>query len=130
LSVGKTYYFAVTAYNDKGAESEYSSEVSVTPADETPPAAPIGLTQDGACEETLSISWNANTDDAIGYKIYYGVLSGQYGDFYDVKDATSASLTGLTNGQTYYVAVTAYDNYGNESGYSDELTVEILPNCP
>ena len=129
LTVGKTYYFAVTAYDSKGAESEYSNEVSITPKDATPPAAPAGLTKDYACEGKASIFWTANTDDTVGYKVYYGVSSGQYGDSYDVKGATSASLTGLTDGQTYYIAVTAYDSYGNESGYSNELEVEVLPSC-
>ncbi len=129
LIIGKTYYFAVTAYDNTGAESKYSNEASITPKDTTPPAPPAGLAEDSACEGKISISWDANTDDAVGYKVYYGVLSGQYGDSYDVKGATSASLTGLTDGQTYYIAVTAYDSYNNESVHSNELEIKILPSC-
>ena len=42
----------------------------------------------------------------------------------DVDFDTSAVLTRLTPGETYYTAVVAYDLSGNESPLSPELSVE------
>ncbi len=36
--------------------------------------------------------------------------------------ATAYDLTGLTEGQTYYIAVTAYNTSNGESGYSSEVS--------
>ncbi|MFH1233538.1 MAG: IPT/TIG domain-containing protein [Patescibacteria group bacterium] len=63
---------------------------------------------------------------ASGYKLYYGKASGKYDKYDDVATSTSPLLiiTGLTNGQTYYFAVTAYyKSTGAESGYSNEVSV-------
>jgi hypothetical protein len=66
-----------------------------------------------------------NTDgtpltDLAGYKIYYGTTSGTYTTSIDVGNVTNYTLTGLTPGLTYYIAVTAYDKARDESGYSNE----------
>ena len=67
-------------------------------------------------------SW-ATVTGATGYKLYYGIASNKYDNFIDV-DATSRLITGLTNGKTYYFAVTAvYKDKGTESAYSNEQVV-------
>jgi len=40
----------------------------------------------------------------------------------DVGNITTYTLTGLTQGQTYFIALTAYDTSHNESGYSNEVS--------
>jgi len=119
LTNNVTYYLAVTAYYENEAESGYSNEVVVMPTDATAPAVPAGLTA-VAGDSQVELSWTANTDDTIGYKVYYGTTAGVYGDASDLVDATQAIITGLTNGVTYYFAVTALDIYENESGYATE----------
>ena len=85
----------------------------------------------GGTDGTLSLSWVApttNSDgtaltaltDLAGYKVYYGTASGVYGTPTDAGNVTTYSLTGLTKGTTYYVAVTAYDTSNNESVKSTE----------
>mgnify|MGYP001582576303 CR=1 FL=1 len=44
LTEQKTYYFAVTAYDTAGNQSGFSNEASGTVPDQTPPAAPTGMT--------------------------------------------------------------------------------------
>ena len=79
-----------------------------------------------AMTASILVSWNENQEsDLQGYKVYCGTQSHQYGVPADVGDTTSYQIDGLDNGDTYYVAVTAYDTSGNESDYSDEASVYI-----
>ena len=57
-----------------------------------------------------------------GYRIYSGTASKQYTNKVDVGNLTSYTLNSLTDGATYYFAITAYDTLGNESSYSNELS--------
>jgi hypothetical protein len=84
------------------------------------------LVYDGA----VMLSWDVATDDTevVGYKIYSGpepvtVDEGEYSnDVIDAGDVIEYLVDGLTNGETVYFAVTAYDAAGNESeSYSNEV---------
>jgi PKD repeat protein len=69
---------------------------------------------------------NANgtaLNDLAGYKVYHGSSSRQYTASVDVGNVTSYTLSGLTSGRLYYIAVTASDTSGNESVYSAEIPV-------
>lgn len=73
----------------------------------------------------LKLAWNANAEsDLAGYKVYYGTGSRTYGSPINVGNVTTYTLTGLIAGQTYYIAVTAFDTAVpvNESGYSNEVS--------
>ena len=76
--------------------------------------------------EARSIEWDANTDDAVGYKIYYGDSSGNYQHVVDVGNKTTyllSDLPDLPDNQVNYFALKAYDTSGNESvNFSDEVT--------
>lgn len=76
------------------------------------------------------LSWDAPTTnmdgtpltDLMGYKIYCGNTTGNYTIIRDVSNVTQYLLTNLfTAGGVYYCAVTAYDSFGNESDYSNEV---------
>ncbi len=74
---------------------------------------------------SVLVSWNANTEsDLAGYYLYYGSQSGTYTTKTDVGKVTSYEL-GAQSGTTYYLAITAYDTSGNESGYSSEVSVYV-----
>jgi hypothetical protein len=76
----------------------------------------------GAYGAELSLAWDANTEpDLAGYNIYYGTASGDYSHSIDVGNTTEYTVVDLDDGGTYYLAATAYDRDGNESGYSEEL---------
>ncbi|MBI4594904.1 MAG: fibronectin type III domain-containing protein [Candidatus Tectomicrobia bacterium] len=71
----------------------------------------------------IKLAWVPDTiSDLSGYKIYYGTAPRVYGAALDVGNVTSYTLIGLSPGQVYYVAATAYDSYGNESDYSNEVS--------
>ena len=65
-----------------------------------------------------------------GYRIYYGIASKTYlqpvGQGLVVGNVTTYTLSGLDPATTYYFAVTAYDQSGNESVLSNEA-VKTLP---
>jgi fibronectin type 3 domain-containing protein len=84
----------------------------------------------GGAEGKIGLTWDASTDQRVtGYLVYYGMASGNYEYRADAKMGTPVSgggisytLTGLTSGQTYYIAVTAYDNDQDESDLSNEVS--------
>jgi hypothetical protein len=121
LTVGKTYYFNITATYPNAVESAYLGEKSIEVKDITAPAAPANLEITKSCQGEIDIKWDANSaaDEVTGYKVYYGAISGQYGGVEDAGDALEAALTGLTNGNTYYIAVSAYDSAVNESAKAE-----------
>ncbi len=123
VTAGTTYYYVVVTIYDGQSESAYSLEVSATPGDFTPPAAPtnlVGTPTDGGA----NLSWDANGEfDFDEYVIYRGTTSGGPYTELDRDDATSWADGGLTNGTTYYYVITAVDTSGNESGDSNEVAV-------
>jgi hypothetical protein len=79
---------------------------------------------------TINLAWDAPTTnvdgspltDLAGYKVNVGTAPRTYNGSIDVGNVTAYPLTGLPTGQTYYIAVTAYDTSGNESTYSNEVS--------
>ncbi|MBE9471452.1 MAG: fibronectin type III domain-containing protein [Chloroflexi bacterium] len=100
------------------------------PSPDAPFPPPIGLTADFQ-DSSVILSWDAHPSFTTGwgYKVYYDTDSSlppyegtglNEGDSpIDVGDDTSYTLTGLDPSQDYYFAVTAYDNEGHESWYSN-----------
>ena len=88
----------------------------------------IAAIEDIGGTNSLMVSWTAPTtnedgsalDDLAGYKVYYGNSSGSYSNVIDVGSFTNAEIDDLAPG-TYYLAVTAYDIFGNESNFSEEI---------
>ena len=73
-------------------------------------------------------TWDANSEsDLAGYKIYYGTQTGNYTLSVDVGNATSITIPIQDTNKTYFFAITAYDIAGNESGFSQEVSLFIPP---
>ena len=74
----------------------------------------------------INVAWDANSEtDIAGYKLHYGTTSGNYEYSVDVGNTTSCSISGLTEGTTYYLAATAYNTNNDESSFSDELVYSV-----
>lgn len=71
-----------------------------------------------------SFAWSASTGTSIptGYKVCYGTVSGSYSTCTDFSLTLAGTVTGLTEGVTYYFVVIAY-NGGGDSAPSIERTV-------
>jgi hypothetical protein len=70
----------------------------------------------------LTLAWDASAG-ATGYIIHYGIASRNYSATVNVIDGntTTAALSALDPAKVYYMAVTAYDDAGNESDFSNEI---------
>ena len=74
-----------------------------------------------ALADHLDLAWDPNSEpDLAGYIVYYGTSPQNYTDWVDVGSATSTRITGLSEDTEYFLSLTAYDVFGNESDFSDE----------
>lgn len=88
-------------------------------SDTQAPTAPGGLTSTGKTSSSVSLSWNAATDNVgvTGYDVYSGsarVLT---------VSGTSATVSGLSASTAYTFTVRARDAAGNTSGASNSVSV-------
>ena len=75
---------------------------------------------------SVSIEWDPSpSSNVAGYTIYYGPASRGYTGTVDVGLALRGEVQGIgTNGNAYF-AITAYNEYGNESEYSEEAVWDV-----
>jgi fibronectin type 3 domain-containing protein len=120
---GVTYYFVVRAYGGSGQESDPSSQASYAVPPLDPPGAITSIRQ---TDQGVALSWTPSPGAAVtGYNIYYGPYSGYYISVISVSGTNEATIYGLEAGTTYYFAVTAYDNSGQESIPSGEASYTL-----
>ncbi|SEE11299.1 discoidin domain-containing protein [Streptomyces sp. Ag109_O5-10] len=95
--------------------------------DTTPPAAPGGLTVTGHTGGSVSLAWNASTDNVgvTGYRILR--VSGSTSTQAGTTGATPFTVTGLAASTAYTFAVVALDAAGNVSQPSNQVTVTTEP---
>jgi sulfur relay (sulfurtransferase) complex TusBCD TusD component (DsrE family) len=75
---------------------------------------------------SVTLAWSASPDPSVaGYTLYYGTNSGVYPNSLNVGSQTSATLTGLQAGTTYYITVVAYNGAGLESTPSNEVGYQV-----
>lgn len=122
LTAGQSYYYKVRAKNAIGW-GPFTSVVSAQVIGE-PPGVPINVAAvsgDGWVRITWSPPANSINSPVNEYKIYRGTVVNDVGTvaFTQVSGSTlTYNNTGVTNGQTYYYALTASNAWGS-SGLSD-----------
>jgi hypothetical protein len=128
LTNGTAYYFLLTEVNSDG-ESAASTAVNATPTAKAPPAAPTGLSAvAGDLQATVSWTLVPNTDS---YNIYWSTTDGVTpATGTQIAGATTPyTMTGLTDGSTYYFVVTAVNGNG-ESAQSSEVNCTPMQPVP
>jgi hypothetical protein len=70
----------------------------------------------------VTLAWDSNKEPNVsGYMIYYGKVSRNYTHIVDPGNDTQHTIADLDDGARYYFAVTALNEDGFESDYSEEL---------
>ncbi|MEZ4268348.1 MAG: hypothetical protein R3F39_18440 [Myxococcota bacterium] len=129
LPTGETFTFAITAVDLSGTHSEPLSSAPVALSDEWPPVWPLPFLgvayppSDATHPPSVTLDWPPAWDD-VGVLRYHVTLDGEPVSGDGIAQ-TSFTLTGLSAGQSYAVAVTAEDSAGNTG--ADPITANFTP---
>lgn len=98
-------------------------------AEAAAPSQVTGLKQVGDSSSKIAISWNIPGGDAHGYLVEWCQSKSFSGATYGVGQTmqSSAGISGLKAGSSYYVRVRAFDSYGNLSMPSGILETVTAP---
>jgi Raf kinase inhibitor-like YbhB/YbcL family protein len=126
LTPNTTYVLTVLAYDATGNNSPASNNLQITtpPSNDTePPTVPANLHATNVGATSVTLAWNASTDNigVTGYRVFRNGTQ-----FADVPDLT-ATDTGLTPDTTYNYTALAYDANNNTSAQSTAVPVKTLP---
>lgn len=74
----------------------------------------------------VTLEWDATQEPSVkGYMVHYGTVSGHYSRTVDAGNATHTGVPDLVTGFTYYLTVTAYNEAGLESEFSNEIVLTV-----
>jgi|GEM_PF-1872418 len=143
---GTTYYFAIVAVDDSNNKGSWSTSgvntANYAPAQNLVPPPPTNISFYAASNKII-LSWTKpSVPDINHFKVYYdtdspnppyngtGATDGP--SPINVGNVDSYILSGLTNGVTYYIAITCVDNTNLESSYSTVISTTpfVRPNLP
>jgi hypothetical protein len=72
---------------------------------------------------TLKLAWDPGSGATpAGYVVWYGTSPGYYSQAVNVGSTTSYAISGLSSATKYHFVVQAYNEYGDFSGISAEVT--------
>lgn len=124
LTPNTAYTYTVGAYDAAANDSAQSSGLPIsTLADTLPPSVPANVHQTGQSTNSVTIAWNASTDNVAvtSYDIFRNGLQ--------VSNQTGTTFTdsGLAVYSGYSYNVIARDGAGNTSGLSTTLVASTAP---
>jgi hypothetical protein len=76
-------------------------------------------------QSRVTLAWDPSPGTITGYRLYQGSANQTYTNVIDVGTNTSATVSNLSSGATYFFAVTAYDSNGSESDFSNQITYQV-----
>ena len=132
LTNGQTYTFRVRAVNSAGASAASASSASVTPA--TVPGAPTNLGATGG-DEQVDLSWTAPASNGGARILRYEYELDFSGTWISTGGiATSHTVTGLTNDQSYTFRVRAVNRVGESAASGSQSATAtatlVAPDTP
>jgi spore germination protein YaaH len=120
LTPGVKYYVAIRSFDEKENPSDLSNIVSAETIDNIPPKVPTSL-EILSGDKTLYLKWQKNSDrDLAGYNIFWQQGKSYYQEATVGADITTYTLANLENNYDYHIAISAFDDKGNESAKSEE----------
>ncbi len=106
LSAGKKYWFRVRAYNSLDT-SEWSNVDNAT-TKENKPSAPSGLTATAVSNDQINLSWNDNSGNEDGFRIYRSTDGTSFTLIKTVgTNVKTYNNTGLASNRRYWYKVAA-----------------------
>src|SRR5215217_3302378 len=96
---------------------------SAAARDRTPPRTPTNVRVVAVTEDTITIAWNASTDNSGTIHAYIA------GGIYHAGDSTTKTFTGLVPNSTQTYRVQAMDPSGNLSPLSEPVTATTAPDA-
>ncbi|CAL2105989.1 exported hypothetical protein [Tenacibaculum sp. 190524A02b] len=120
LTANTSYTFFIRAKDAAGNTSTPSSTVNATTtssSDNQAPSAPSNLRTSNITETSLTLNWNASTDNVgvTGYEVYQGSSK------LTTINAITYNVTGLSENTSYTFSVRAKDAAGNTSAASNTV---------
>ncbi|WP_051963008.1 fibronectin type III domain-containing protein [Mesoaciditoga lauensis] len=133
LSPNTMYYYKVRAHND-GGYSNFSNVISQKTKDVSP-IAPSNLYVSSYSTNTITLSWNDNSNNETGFEIWRSLDGYSFSKIKDLSaNTTSYTDIGLSPDTTYYYKVRAYNDVGYSSysnmAYQTTDTVITIPTAP
>jgi fibronectin type 3 domain-containing protein len=119
LADGAKYYYRLTAFNNKGIESDFSSTLKGSTI-----SRPSGLQAVGDMIREIHLQWHATPFSGVkGYRLYRSTSpKGTFeriGELDSPKKDSYVDEQNLDDAVTYYYRLTVYDKEGRESGLSE-----------
>ena len=117
-------------------EPEPTATVEITPKEEGIRVS-IDTRFGDPITKTVTLAWDANSEtDLAGYNLYYGISARPvteegpetttYTEKVAINDATATTHSIDLTLEIYYFALTAFDDVGNESGFSNEVSANLM----
>ncbi len=86
---------------------------------------------EGLAAPAINLQWDTNPEtDISSYELSYGTSAGIYTATVNVGKTPSATVTGLNAGSTYYFVVAAYNQEGQKSPASAEISYQLPAPTP
>jgi len=128
LEPNTTYYFRAQAARGSSVVSAYTPVISIKTTD-FPPSAPSMLTVTGSTYYSISLSWQANSNNAENYIVEF--RSGANSSWQEISTPTSSTTYGLSasSSTTYQIRVRA-QNSGGKSAPSNQVSATTNPPPP
>jgi hypothetical protein len=85
----------------------------------------VAASQASAGTNSVTLAWDSSvTPNVLEYKLYYGVVTGDYTNVVSAGGETNLTVSGLADGTIYFFAASAVDMLGQESVYSVETNYD------
>jgi hypothetical protein len=113
LTSGTTYHFRIVAADTSGDWIKSLDYTCTTPK----------MT---ATQHSVKLNWQSSSSAGVtGYRVYRSTISGGYYGLVASSTTLAYTDTAVQSGATYYYVLTAVNNAGQQSVYSNQVTAVI-----